>query len=73
MKSFTSLSWVALLNESVQGGLAKLLVVVLTLHQNDSQLHRFFFLIYGGQGLSIKDFVSTSAYEGAGFLKLADV
>ena len=73
MKSFTSLSWVALLGESVQGGLAKLLVVALTSHQNDSQLHRFFFLIYGGQGLSIKDFASTLAYEGACFLKLVDI
>ena len=33
----------------------------------------YFFELYGGQGLSIKDFVPISAYEGAGFLKLAGV
>ena len=51
---------------------AILLVVVLTSHQNDSGLHRTLFLIFGGQGLSIKDTVTISDYEGAVFLKLAD-
>ena len=52
---------------------ANLLDVVLTSHQNDSRLHRTLFLICGGQGLSIKDTVPISDYEGAVFLKLAYV
>ena len=52
---------------------AILLVVVLILHQNDSGLHRTSFLIFGGQGLSIKDTVPILGYEGAVCLKLADV
>ena len=51
-----------------------LIVVFLTSHQNDSRLNRIsFFWIFGGQGLSIKDFVPISAYEGAGVLKLVDI
>ena len=80
MKTFTSLSWMAPLNESVQGRLvvfffdvAFLLVVVLASHQNDSGLHRTLFLMFGGQGLYIKDTVPISGYEGAVVLKLADV
>ena len=80
MKGFTSLSWMAPPWTKVfKAGtllcldVANLLDVVLTSHQNDSRLHRTLFLICGGQGLSIKDTVPISDYEGAVFLKLAYV